>query len=238
MANDVGLSLLVIGIGVVTIATLSLSSIPLLILGISISVSGLVATWSEEGNDIYMRLSQASWANVSMLLEGLGIASQAIYLPSKYSEAGEPVALIPMSSLRQLPKLPRGITVRYGDKPQDSGLVLITLGTVAVKSCRDRGAISEDPESTLEGCLVNFLSIAKSVRVSMEGGAINVALTPLKAFQPYEEDAPVSMVLGSPYASISAALIAEALGRPLTIAGEGVRGGDRLITLREVENAA
>jgi len=236
VANDVGLSLLVIGIGLVIIATLAFGSIAILVLGISIAASGLVATWGTGDSDLLMRLSQSSWIDISMLLEGLGIASQAIYLPSRYTEAGEPVALIPMSGVRgRLPKLPRGITVRYGDRPQDSGLVLITLGTAAVKSCRDRGALKEDPESALQDCLISFLSLVKSARLSMGVGTINLSLTPLRDFQPYEENSAVAAVLGSPLASISAAILAEALDRPLAIAGESIKGRDRLITLREVE---
>ena len=65
----------------------------------------------------------------------MGIRTRAVYLPSSLT-GGQPQALLPLHSNSSLPvikhALPRRLIVKYGNSPDEIGLLLSTIGSTAV----------------------------------------------------------------------------------------------------------
>ncbi len=110
--SDLGISLIILGgAGLTIIGYLILNSTPIFVLGIAVLIMGLLAAWGGEGSleRTQLELARSGWTNISALLESIGTASRAIYLPSSATEAGTSMALVPL--VRPEPpsiKLPRG----------------------------------------------------------------------------------------------------------------------------------
>ena len=227
-----GLSLVVIGVGVTVIGLIIIHSIPIIALGVSVVIMGMLAAWGEGSlEESILRLSSASWDNLALLLESLGTVSKAIYLPSSMVEDSRPCALIPQGGAIINGKLPRGFIIRYGSGPSDVGLRVRAIGSKAVEDCLNAGVISNDVGSTLSNCIVNHLTLAKSVEYSASGDVISVMVNEPRMNNMYEGTI-VNVVLGSPMASIVASLVAESLNRPVAIINEESRGNAILINLK------
>lgn len=232
MNGDLGLSLVVIGVGVTVIGLIIIHSIPITILGASVVIIGMLAAWGEGSlEESILRLSSASWDNLALLLESLGTVSKAIYLPSSMVEDSTPCALIPQGGVMISGKLPRGFIIRYGSGPSDVGLRVRVMGSKAVEDCLKAGVVSNDVDSTLSNCIVNYLTLAKNVEYSASGNTISVMVNEPRVSNIYEGTI-INIVLGSPMASIVASLVAESLNRPVTIINEEPRDNAILISLR------
>ncbi|WP_243680319.1 hypothetical protein [Vulcanisaeta souniana] len=110
--SDLGISLIILGAGLLVIGYLILDSTPpVFVLGIAVVIMGLLAAWGEGSLErTQLELARSGWTNTSALLESIGTASRAIYLPSSATEAGTSMALVPL--VRPEPpsiKLPRGL---------------------------------------------------------------------------------------------------------------------------------
>ena len=234
ISSDLGIALIILGAGLVIIGYLILDSTPVFVLGIAVVIMGLLAAWGEGSLErIQLELSRAGWSNVSALLESLGTAGRAIYLPSSATEFGTVMALIPL--VRPEPpgiKLPRGFAVRYG-KEGETGLLLYTPGSMAVSRCLGVGAIGSDAAASLTNCLINHLTIARRVTVMSGSDGITVVVNGSRINELYSNEL-VKAVLGSPTASLVAAVVAESLNSPIVIESEEVRGGDVVVRLRVV----
>jgi hypothetical protein len=230
--GEAGLALLILGTGLSAIGYLVLDSIPVLVLGISVITMGVIAAVGEGSIErVELELARPGWDDVAMLLESLGAASRAIYLPSNYTEFRAPIALVPLA--KPAPpsiKLPRGLTVRYGGEGE-VGLILHTPGTAAVTRCASVGALGSDLGASLTNCLVNHLAVARGVAVTTAEGGYTVAVRGSRVQDIYGNTL-VRSVLGSPTASIVASIAAESLGSPVIIEGEESRGNDVIIRLR------
>ncbi|GGP19021.1 hypothetical protein GCM10007981_01020 [Thermocladium modestius] len=230
MSGDLGPSLAVVGVGLAVIGLLITRSIPLTILGASVAVMGVLAGWGEGAvEESLLGLSSASWDDLALLLEAVGAVGRAVYIPSALTEDSRPCALIPQGGEGVWGgfsgKLPAGFVVRYGPGPSGIGLRLATMGSKAVEACMEAGAVSGDLGSTLSNCLVNHLSLARRVEASSQGDSVTVVVWGSRAGAVYGGTV-VEAVLGSPTASMVAALAAEALGRPVEVAGEEKERGD------------
>ena len=234
VSGDLGIALIILGAGLIIIGYLVLDSTPVFVLGIAVVIMGLLAAWGEGSLErIQLELSRAGWSNLSALLESLGTASRAIYLPSSATEFGTVMALIPL--VRPEPpgiKLPRGFAVRYGSEGE-VGLLLYTPGSIAVSRCLGVGAIGGDVTASLTNCLINHLTIARRVTVMPGSDGITVVINGSRINELYGDEL-VRAVLGSPTASLVAAVTAESLNSPVTIESEEVRGGDVVVRLRVV----
>ncbi|WP_048062737.1 hypothetical protein [Caldivirga maquilingensis] len=233
MNGELGLSLIILGIGVAVIGLLVIDSTPLMILGVSTALVGLLANWGEGVlQETELRLSSSSWDNLALLLESVGTASRAIYLPSSMVEDSKPYALIPQwGDVKLSGIVPRGFMVKYGPGPGDVGIKVRSMGSRAVEECLSVGSVSSDLNSTLSNCIVNHLSLAKGVEATFTGDSVVVLVNRPRLINPYDGTI-VNTVLGSPMASIVASLVAESLGRPVVIDGEEARGNAILINLR------
>ena len=159
--------------------------------------------------------------NMATIVEELGIRTKAVYLPSSLT-SGRPQALIPLHSNPSLPPinkaLPQRLIVRYGDDPDDIGLLLSTIGSAAVGMLESiPGPTSVELESALTFLLTGTLGVADRTRVVYHENRIKVEI-----HNPCIENKATwcHQCLGGPLASVVASVAAEAWNRPVTIKQE------------------
>ena len=170
--------------------------------------------------------------NTAALLEELGLRNKAVYLPSSMRN-GHPQALIPLVEDEDIQwvkeKIPGRLIVRYGVNPDDVAIMVTTPGSINIEMLETKpGPTSSEIEAAATYILTGVLDIASSVTVSLANNQIDVAVNGARL--PYE-DIWYYRCLGSPIASIVAAISSEALGRPIKIREESFSQGKSLITL-------
>jgi hypothetical protein len=181
-------------------------------------------------------LLDAGLENLAGLVEELGVEARAIYLPSHLA-GGKARALIPLHSNPAVGEitrpLPQRMIVDYGPNPEDVGILVVTPGGAVMRLLdAPPGSSSSEMEATLARVLVGSLDLATSVLVAQEPGAITVNIAGIRL---ETDDLWIYRVLGSPIASVVAAIAAEGLGRPVTIQAEE-RTADRLVIRLEVKS--
>jgi len=176
-------------------------------------------------------LLKTGMENVSALLEELGLQNKATYLPS--TSDSESRALIPLGETggaTTIPdKLPKRLIVRYGPNSEDMAIAITTPGNVSVELLENKpGATVDEMEIALNYLLTGVLDIAHNVTVHISDTKVEVKISGPK--MTYENNW-YSKCLGSPIASISAAVVAEALKKPLRIAGETYQKTEGVVVL-------
>ena len=159
--------------------------------------------------------------NVATLIEELGVKSKAIYLPSSISH-NHPRAFIPLHSNGKKPKinrtLPHRLIARYGESPEDIGLLISTIGSTTISMLESIPEATPDEfESALTSLFNGRLGIAEGASVICNNGTIKVEIN-----KPHLENghAWTHQCLGGPLASVVASIAAEAWDRPMTIKQE------------------
>ncbi len=170
--------------------------------------------------------------NTSALLEELGLRNKAVYLPSG-SRDGVSQAIIPLveSGLKQsiTNKLPGRLIVRYGKNPSDLAIAVTTPGNVSVRMLETKpGPIAEEMEASLTYILTGVLDIADSVSVRVVDSRVTVEV---RGITMPAENMWYYHSLGSPVASIAAAIVSEALGKPVIISEEKLAKGSKSSTI-------
>lgn len=169
--------------------------------------------------------------NTAAMIEELGLRSKAIYLPSSLRE-GHPQALIPLTdgvNIDQLKqKLPGRLIVRYGASPDDMAIAVTTAGSINVDLLENKpGPTAEEIGAAVTYILTGVLDIADSVTLNMIDGMVDAEV---KGSKLHYEDIWYYRCLGSPTASIVAAVTSEALGKPVRIKEESYdKGKSRII---------
>ena len=146
---------------------------------------------------------------------------------------GHPQVLIPLVEDEDIrwvkEKIPGRLIVRYGVNPDDVAIMVTTPGSINIDMLETKpGPTSSEIEAAATYILTGVLDIASSVTVSLANNQIDVAVDGARL--PYE-DIWYYRCLGSPIASIVAAISSEALGRPIKIREESFSQGKSLITL-------
>lgn len=232
-----GLGLLLTGVWLAPVAHFLLDSTPLSALGMSLMILGVVClvlgrTRPTISPEVSALLLETSLENISAIIEELGLRAKAVYLPSSMTQ-GQPQALIPLHSNPSLPliakPLPKRLIVKYGPSPEDIGLLIATPGSATTKMLESMpGPTSGELEDALSSILDGMLDIADSVRVTMTDKNVTVEVSnpriEYRNIRFYE-------CLGSPLASIAAALAAEALDKPIAIESEAHGKGKSVIEL-------
>ncbi|MFC1928309.1 hypothetical protein ACFLXK_01735 [Chloroflexota bacterium] len=170
--------------------------------------------------------------NTAALLEELGIRSKAIYLPSAMRD-GYPQALIPLVDDREInmvkDKIPGRLIVRYGVNPDDMAIAVTTPGSINIDMLQTKpGPTSGEIEDAASYILVGVLDLANSVTVNMADALLNVEVNGSRL---HYKDIWFYRCLGSPIASIIAAISSEALGKPVRIKEEDYSKGKTRIIL-------
>jgi hypothetical protein len=213
-----------------------LNSVPLTAVGISavmigftsIALSGTRPYLSPEACQLMLKTGME---NTAALLEELGLRNKAIYLPSSMRN-GHPQAVIPLKepeNARELKdKILGRLIVRYGPGPADMAIAVTTPGSMNIDLLETKpGPTAGEIEAAAAYILTGVLDIANSVSVTLDGGRIDVEV---RGPRMRYEDIWYHRCLGSPIASIMAAVSSEALGRPTRIVEESnVRGKSRIV---------
>jgi hypothetical protein len=170
--------------------------------------------------------------NTAALLEELGLSSKAVYLPSAIRD-GHSQALIPLVDTREIQrvkkKIPGRLIVRYGLDPEDMAVAVTVPGSMNLGMLETKpGPTSGEIETAAAYLLVGVLDIAKSVTVSMADSQIDVEVSGARL---HYEDIWYYRCLGSPVASIVAAVSSEALQKMIRIKEESYSKGKARVVL-------
>lgn len=172
--------------------------------------------------------------NIAALVEELGISTRAVYLPARMT-GGKPRALIPLhddlASLHLRDTLPDRMIVRYGEGPDDVGLLVTTVGTAAVAMLGHKppGATIPELETSLNSLMTGTLGVADGVAVSESEGHLVVEINrPHIEF----EETWAGRCLGGPLASLVATVAAFAHDRPFQVTREEKAGHKYRVELK------
>jgi hypothetical protein len=212
-------------------------SVPLTAVALSSIILGLASFFlasarpyiSPEASQILLK---AGMENTAALLEEIGIRNKAIYLPAKMRD-GYPQAIIPiredcnLQSIRD--KLPGRLIVRYGPRADDMAIAVTTPGSINLEMLENApGPSAYEIEAAIGYILTGVLDIANGVKVDMTDSRVNIEVRNAK--MGYEEIW-YYYCLGSPIASITAAISSEALQKPIRIFEEKYHKGKYQIVL-------
>ncbi|MDM7998541.1 MAG: hypothetical protein QUS33_00705 [Dehalococcoidia bacterium] len=232
-----GMWLCLVGALLAALAHLIMESVPVTAVGISTLVVGIVCLAlpnyrpyvSPEASEMLFR---SGAENVAALLEGLRLEDRALYLPSSTTN-GRPQAVIPLARGTQASiegRIPRRLIVRYGAGPDDVGIAIATPGTVGNGLLRTvPGSTAEEIEGALLHVLVGTLDLADSVTVSVSDSRVDILVRGGRLH--YGEETWYQHCVGSPIASVAAAICSEAFCSPVRIRREHVSRGQGHIGL-------
>ena len=232
-----GLGLCLAGTIFAPISYFIIGSVPLTAVGMSAIIIGFTCIAlanarpyiSPEACEVILKTGME---NTAALLEELGIRNKAVYLPSSMRD-GHPQALIPLGEDRDIQrvkgKIPGRLIVRYGVNPDDMAIAVTTPGSINIDMLETKpGPTSGEIEAAVTYILTGLLDIANSVTVNLSDAQVNVEISGPRL---HYEDIWYYRCLGSPIASIVAAISSEALEKPIRIKEEDYSKGKSRIIL-------
>ena len=226
-----GIGLIIAGVVFAPVAYIIINSIPLTAIALSSTMIGftsfaLATTRPRISPEVSQMIFETGMENIASLLEELGINNKAIYLQSAM-RTGNAQALIPLSGdidiQRTKEKIPKKLIVRYGDNPDDIGIVVTAPGGTGLNNLEiNPGPTLSDIEQTLTYVLTGLLDIAKSVSVHLSEKQLHIEVIGPKLFY---ENSRYNRCIGSPIASIVATIASDGLGKPIRIKEESYQKG-------------
>ncbi|MFC2018325.1 hypothetical protein ACFLTQ_03390 [Chloroflexota bacterium] len=230
--------MILFGIWLAPVAHILLESTPLSALGISLIILGSISyvlgrTRPNISPEVSSLLLETGLENIAIMIEEMGLSSKAVYLPSSMTN-GRPKALIPLHmnpSLTSIDRaLPQRLIVKYGPNPEDMGLLITTPGSATTKMQESASASTPaEMENALSSIITGTLDMADSIRVGMnEERVIIEVYNPRMEYERLQ----IYECLGSPLASITAALVAENLEKPIIVESEVSDKNKSVIELR------
>ncbi len=231
-----GVGLCLAGAVFAPMAYLILGSVPLTAVAVSTIVIGIVCialanTRPYISPEACQILLETGMENTAALLEELGLRNKALYLPSTMRD-GRPQAIIPLEDgdIKLIQgKIPGRLIVRYGAAPDDMAIAVTTPGSMSTELLKTPpGPASGEIEGAASYILIGVLDLADSVTVNLSDARIEVLV---KGARLHYEDIWYYRCLGSPIASITAAICSEAFGKPVRIEEESYSHGKSHITL-------
>jgi hypothetical protein len=181
--------------------------------------------------EVAQMLLKTGMENTTALLEELGLQNKATYLPS--TDDSQSRALVPLVANGGTPiipeKLPKRLIVRYGPNSEDMAISVTTPGNVSIELLENKpGPTADEMETALNYLLTGVLDIAHNVSVHIMDAKVEVKINgPKMSF----ENNWYYKCLGSPIASITAAVVAEALKKPLIITEETYQKNEGIVVL-------
>lgn len=235
-----GLALCVAGAVFAPIAYFLIGSVPLAAIGLSAVMIGfaciaLANTRPYISPEACQLMLQTGMENISALLEELGLRNKAIYLPSSMRN-GQAQALIPLVEggdvQRVRDRVPGRLIVRYGPNPDDMAIAVTTAGSMNLDMLETRpGPTAAEIEAAAAHILTGVLDIASAVSVKLTDAEVRVEVSrPSLRY----EDIWYYRCLGSPIASIVAAVSCEALQQAVRIREETYYKGKSRIVLEVI----
>jgi len=233
-----GIGAAVAGAGLALASWLLLQYMPLVALGLSSVIFGIVSFSLGRAlpplpAEFGTLLSKWDEENLMALIEEFGLQSKAVYLPTATTN-GSPRALVPLRAnldgIRVTRVLPRRLIVQFGPEAEDIGVLVATPGLAAQPFPVDLAAgNAAELEVVLSSILVHALDLAESVRVQRSPRQVIVELS---AFSLAPRHHRAESVLGSPMASLVASVAAEMLDAPVRVVSEAEEAERLRIELR------
>ncbi len=222
----IGLVLLLSGVVGAPVFYFVANSVPLAALALSAVLLGTIALFLDRSVPAIppraaQILLESGLANLASLIEETGVSAKAIYLPSTLGGT-PPKALIPLSpddrkhSISQIGA--QQLIVEFGPQPEDLGLLVSTPGGSALSLLDEHiGPTSPELESALTKLLVGAFDIASTVQVNQGDGLVTVRVGGSRLIT---GDQWVHRILGTPVASVAAAVVAEGRKTPIVVESE------------------
>ena len=130
--------------------------------------------------------------------------------------------------------LPRHIIMEYGTDSKDKAIAVTTLGNISLDLLKSKpGHTADEIRSALTYILTRVFDIASGVKVDVTDSMVKVEVTGTEMLSEeiFHEETLYSQFLGSPVASVAAAVCCEALEKPIRITFETFRKGTVTINL-------
>jgi hypothetical protein len=221
-----GFFLAITGFALLLISYLIAHSIPLSAIGLSTMILGIISITLSSAQfhvspDIYQIFLKTELRNTSAILKGLEINNKAIYLPCTASQNISRV-IIPLDGNINIGQIQEYLRdhkmVKRQFNSKDAVIAITTPGNVSLELLNNKpGQTVEQIKSALDQILIGKLGIAKKVEVDRIGSRLYIFVS---GAQIRCEDPSYSECLGSPIASIAAAISSEALEKPIRIIEE------------------
>jgi hypothetical protein len=234
-----GLILFVFGLGLTTIFYYFQNSVPLTAVGLSAILLGATCILlSGEKNIVTLESSlmmQTGVKNTTELLEELGIKNKAIYLPRQMRD-GHPQALMPLlgeSVTKKMEcKLPGNLVIKNLLGSEIIALAVTTPGNISLDILpQNPGPTANEISESMTYILNKIMEIAPRVKVDLRASRINFEVKGVKKGEIDYGNSLFYQCLGSPIASIAAAVSSEALVKPVRIINESNKNGTWEISL-------
>jgi hypothetical protein len=221
-----GIVLLIVGLYFSSFSYFVLDSIPFTAVGISTVIIGftsigLANTRPKMSPEACQIILKTGVDNTTEILEGLNIKNKAIYLPQN-KQGASPQALIPLNGEMDIQRLkaisPRILLNACGLSSHGTAISVTTPGNLCLKLLKNKpGASANEIKAATNYVLTRVLDIASGVNVSFSDRQVKVEVDGAEISH---EDNLFYRCLGSPIASIAAAICSEALNRPVQIVEE------------------
>ena len=231
-----GIGLCITGLIVAPVSYFVIVSVPLTAVGISAIMIGMTCsilscTQPSLSPEVYQLMLKTGLENTAALLEGLGLSNKAVYIPSTMGN-GYQQAVIPLAVDADLSlvkgKVPDRYIVKCG-QTEGRGIAVTTPGSIRIDRFETiPGPTADEIETAVNYILSDVLDIVDSASVIMVEDRIYVAVSNPKLIF---EDNRYYQCMGSPIASIIAAVSSEALSRPVRISEENSEKKLSIITL-------
>ncbi|UCD09880.1 MAG: hypothetical protein JSU79_04340 [Dehalococcoidales bacterium] len=232
-----GVGLCSAGLILIPVSYFVIDSVPFAAVGISAIMIGmtcliLACSHPSFSPEIYQLLLKTGLENTSTLLEGLGLSNKAVYLPSILGD-GHQQSLIPLVGDGEFHLVQEIILekliVPYGKNPEGRAISVTTPGSININRFESiPGPTADEIEMAVNEILSEILDIADSASVILTIDRVYVTVSNPKLIF---EDTWYFRCMGSPIASIIAAISSEALGRPIMISDENPEKKLTTITL-------
>jgi hypothetical protein len=231
-----GLALTVIGLGLILFSFFYFGAISLVASGLSIVIlgfTGICLGYAPSGAASAASgiLSRAGMENINAILLSLEVKNQAVYFPRKVFE-GHPQALIPLDSDADSENLRakfQGLSLLKlmpdSDRPS---IAVTTPGNLSLALLPEIPSGIDEIQPALQWLLTRELGVASGVKVKFEETHIVINVKGAENIAP---GGPSDRCLGSPIASIAAAVACEAFGKPVKILEENSRRSNLGIVL-------
>jgi len=235
---------LLLGSGLVTagftfalFAWLMTNYVPFIALGLACMIIGIVSlalnhTLKKVPFDASLLLIESSFDTINAIVEELSVTSKAMYLPRSVTD-GPLRTLIPIQNDAfdsTLPEhLEQRLIVQFGKNPEDIGILLAAPGAALLEIDKIDNYLSTELATALSSIIVGTFDLATAVDVQRDGSFIQIMI---KNSTLSRGDEFSHSILGSPMASITATITAQALNQPISIDREEVQGKGHKITLQ------
>lgn len=223
--KKLGAALLIIGVLIALFSNLVIRSVPLTAIGLSAIVVGLTSLFLASSRpglspEVCQLLMETGVENTSAILEKIGVKSKAIYVPRSMSH-GHSRALVPLEredSVSQINGNLPGILIETQFGSVNKAFAITALGNISLSLLKSKpGPTADEIESSMAYLLTGMLDIANKVKLDMAGSQLNIKVTGVEIGH---SNCSYYQCLGSPIASIAAAVSCEALQKPVRITSE------------------